>query len=237
MFLLTSTLLFAGLMTSFGCDGQVDQDYEGEPLATMLGTIRNEMTSAPPSAIVAVFWVNSAGSPDFFVGETVPVEAHFPADFSMKLYTSPPAEVLNDFTMGGRFPHETRIGMAWIAVGAPDAQGELNPDLAGPGSCLGLAEDHVLAYVEEDIVPGTFSELFVQGPLKAGYHVLQVERQSDAEVQRAMDCLAKATTTQDEIACGLASGDLYSDAPQGLNTRIPVRLVDDCDTLEPANLK
>jgi hypothetical protein len=224
-------------LIDIGCDAQVDSDYPGEPLAEVVGTIRNEMSAAPPEAVVALIWVNSASTPDVFVGESVPASAHFPADFSMKLYDVPPDEILGDFTEGGQYPRESRIGMAYISVAIPDANGEvvLDPEEGGP--LIGLAEEYVLAYVEQDVAPDTYCEALLHGQLEAGYHLLEVIRQSDAEVQDIMDCRGAATTREERIACGIPSSDLFQAAPQGMKTRVPVRLVDDPSVLDGANLK
>ena len=56
------------------CDSQVDPDYPGEPLATIPGTIVNELDSVPPGPINAVLVWNN-GTDNLNDAENFPAKA------------------------------------------------------------------------------------------------------------------------------------------------------------------
>jgi hypothetical protein len=226
------------LLALSACDAQVDPDYPGEPIASLVGTVTNEMqVRKPTNAEVALVWLNTAGSPDRYFGERAAVNSQFPADFTLDVYAPPPAEALNDYTHGAVRPQESRVGVAYIA--AVDAQifalyGDRLTD-AEDGMLeqltLGGAENHMLVYVEKDVQPNTHAETLLGGQLAAGYHVMDVKRPTEAQKQQAEQCFTQATNTEEFAACYALVFDRLQLAPVDMQTRISVRLVDDSETI------
>jgi hypothetical protein len=231
------TLAALPLFVLSACDAQVDPDYPGEPIASLVGTVTNEMQSrSATDPVVVLLWMNenTPGGPDTFYGETAAVSGQFPADFTLDVFTPPPDFVLNDFTAGGQRPDESRVGTAAIAVvdGQAIAAFERGEEPAAD-ALLGGADKHVLVYVDKDIQPGTFGEYFLDGQLSAGFHVMDVERLTEAQQQQVDQCRAQAVDEAQRRACGPDSAfDRLHLAPADMQTRISVRLVDDPDSVD-----
>ncbi len=153
------------LLATGACDAQVGASYRGEPLATLTGTAALS-GSRPRSPLDArVVWYDLLGHQQA-LGPEVRLDAVFPSVFRLAITTPPAAAVLNDFTFGGRFPDETRIGLGVLAA-VPFAA-ETNV------AAVAVASAHVIAWVERDVRPGTASEAFLGGPLARGFYVLAV---------------------------------------------------------------
>ncbi|AUX22297.1 hypothetical protein SOCEGT47_027980 [Sorangium cellulosum] len=179
-------------------DPQVGSDYPGEALLTIEGTIVNELGVAPPGQVEAVLvWNTEEGPSDV---ENFPVRASatgsFPASFTLSIHAPPPVIALNDFSEHG--VEGTRVGIATIVAALDEASAE-------EGASLGVDEDHVLVYVESEMVEGGFWSNFFGGRLSPGFHVMDVlqrEGEVDAELQAAFDaCNAAATTEAEHNAC------------------------------------
>lgn len=89
-----SALILASLVA---CDAQVDENYQGEPFATISGTIVDER-SAPVEGDVEVglLWHGKDGDNYGFSGQAVAVSAHFPASFTLYLHAPPPMQATAD---------------------------------------------------------------------------------------------------------------------------------------------
>mgnify|MGYP001828356333 CR=1 FL=1 len=231
------TLTLLPLLALSACDAQVDPDYPGEPIASLVGTVTNEMQSRTATdPVVGLLWINelTPGGPDTAFGETVAVSGQFPADFTLDVYAPPPPEALNDLSAGGQRPEESRVGTAAIAVvdGQAVAAFDRGEEPAA-NSMLGGADRHMLVYVETDIQPGSFGEVLLGGQLSAGFHVMDVERLTEAQKQQVDQCRAQAVDEAQRRACGPDSAfDRLRLAPADLQTRISVRLVDDPDSVD-----
>ncbi|XYH98602.1 hypothetical protein ACMHYB_02240 [Sorangium sp. So ce1128] len=209
------SLLMIGLAAA-ACDSQVDPGYEGEPLVQVQGRVSADVPTPARGMKAVALWIRSTGSPDQAFGESAAVTGEFPATFTMDIYTVPPDEALNDFTPAG--PDETRFGLALLL--AIPADFELTDDVLNGESAMppvmGVAERHVLAYVESDIPPGSWSESIVGGPLPAGFHVLEELDDDDPACADRPRCLIPT--------------------PDDLDTLIEVRVAD-TDTLRFPDLK
>jgi hypothetical protein len=198
----------------------------GEAFVGIRGTVVAEAGMSVEDPRLVLYWTVSTGSPDSAVVTTNSAPpGPFPAPFSYELSAPPPAAALNDYTLGGKRPDETRIGVAHVAV-VPAGFDVANEELP-EGTPFGLAENHVVVYVERDVKPDTLSARLLTGPLRAGYHVMRVVRNEDAS---AAECLAAAKAVNpavDEAAVAKAcerSFDLLVESPQGLSTPIEVRI-------------
>ncbi|WP_437507717.1 hypothetical protein [Sorangium sp. So ce1099] len=210
------SLLMLGLAAA-ACDSQVDPGYEGEPLVQVQGRVSADAPTPASGMKAVLIWIRSiSSSPDQAFGESAAVTGEFPATFTMDIYTAPPDEALNDWTPAG--PDETRVGLA-LMVAIP-ANFELTEDVwngdAPLPPVMGVAERHVLAYVERDIVPGSSSEASVGGALPAGFHVLEELDSDDPACDDRPRCLRPT--------------------PDDLDTLIEVRVAE-TDTLRFPDLK
>jgi hypothetical protein len=198
----------------------------GEAFVGLRGTVVTEAGMSVEDPRLVLSWTVSAGSPDFTVvtASSAP-PGPFPAPFSYELSEPPPDAALNDYTYGGRRPDETRIGVAHLAM--LPASFDASDDDLPEGTPWGLAENHLVVYVDRDAKPGTSSARFLSGPLRAGYHVMRVVRHEGASVA---ECLAAAKAVNpaiDEAAVAEAcerSFDILVESPQGLATPIEVRI-------------
>ncbi|WP_437775117.1 hypothetical protein [Sorangium sp. So ce1097] len=165
------------------CDAQVDPEYRGEPLATIQGAIVDEGGVDAGELYTAILNYNFVIN-DFSHTDSAPVIGSFPAEFRIDLNVPPPAEALNDFTLGGARPSESRFSVGYIAV----LHEGTDPNV-DPGALAGIAEEYMLVYVETDVQPGTESERFLGGALTAGYHLMKWAPMTEAELQQAReDC-------------------------------------------------
>lgn len=126
--------------------------------------------ASPPALQAALIWANTAGSPDVSGPTAITaLPANFPASFALALGEPPPANLLNDYTKGGLRPHEAKIGIAVIAAAPADY------DFTGDeeASTFAVSSQFVVAWVDRDLEPGTFSAALVGGPLERGYHLLR----------------------------------------------------------------
>lgn len=212
------------------CGAQVDPEYKGEAIATVKGALNSQLSSPPANgeAEVSLVWQVTAGSPDYVVSEKVPVSLSMPATFAMSLFAAPQPRALNDYARNGAMPEESRIGVAFVVVNPPGEE-------PTEDNILGMAEDHLVVYVDKDVQPGSFSEKLLNGQLKAGYHVMEVKRLTEAQKQAIDLCQEQAGTDAAAYdACG-SYFDQMHEAPAGLGTQIPVRLVDDSKLLDVPN--
>lgn len=190
------------------CDAQTGDEYRGEPLADLHGVVSNELPRAPENLRLMVVWLAEIGQEDAFAVQGAHLSGQFPFRFRLEIFEPPPAGAINDFSRGGTMPGETRIGTAYLIAAAADAT------LTDPGEGpVGGSEEHVLVWIEEDVLPGSRGERFVGGALSAGYHLMRAiapgEEDCPSGPDDVFDCLR-----EDE---------------GGFDTEIEIRIADDLD--------
>ncbi|XYH94071.1 hypothetical protein ACMHYB_40420 [Sorangium sp. So ce1128] len=225
-------LVSAVVASSFlllACDAQVDPEYRGEPLATIQGAIVDEGGVDTSDLYTAILNYNFLID-DFSHIDIAPVIGSFPAEFTIDLSVPPPAEVLNDFTLGGTRPSESRFSTGYIAVLHEGMDPNVGPAIAG------LAEEYVLVYVETDVQAGTESERFLGGALTAGYHLMKWVPMTEAELQALEDC---KLTAPDPGSCGAADGGDADDRlvpnPEEFDSKVTITIAPP-DQLDGGNI-
>ena len=192
--------VIASSLLLLACDAQVDPRYDGEPLATIKGSIVSSTGGTASHLHTAVvnfrFTVD-----DTYHADYAPVVGSFPAQFSIDLDVPPPSDTLNDFTQGGTQPSESRFSTGYIFVVRDGVDLNTNP----ADAIVGIAEEYVLVYVESDVQPGSRSAQFLGGALTAGYHLMKYVPMDAAELQAVEDCKA---TSSDPAKCGDATDRL-----------------------------
>lgn len=162
----------------FACDGQKDDSYAGDALASISGTIvKDPSSNAEPGVKVALHWTNFVKDGDTSSSMSVETSGAFPARFTLDVVQPPPADALNDFTRGGTVPEETRVGTAMIIAVRPDA-----PTKIRDKDLVGIAERFVVAYADSDVKPGTQAAALLSGTPAKGYHLMKVVPAAEGEI-------------------------------------------------------
>lgn len=213
--------LFVGALLAAGCDPQVDDDYKGEPLASLQGTIAvADEQPSPGDVSTAVLWHDFAESDSAVVTEPVQVRGSFPAEFSLDLFEPPPETVMVELEGEDDGPTGKRIAVGYVGVLANNAA-------AGPGefeqvweSALGTENDHLLVYSEQEVSEALVGDLF-PGGLRPGYQLFRVTRPTEEErtcldpwvecidvcVQQYEACSAEQQVCDDESAACFTACD------------------------------
>jgi len=218
------------------CSSQKGPDYAGKPAAQVHGTIITSATPAPNDAIVELVWTNFARQGDTAETANVPAHGNFPANFTIDIFSPPSPDHLNDFSRRGALPNESRVGVATIYAVAP---GTTKVD--GKTPILGVVEDFVVVYLEQDAVPGTIAATFVGAPLSAGFHLMKVSPpalpsgQNGAASNACYRSLPPGLNPQETYAkCHAADVfDKLHEAEQGFATDIALKLAPEKDLNVP----
>lgn len=153
-----------------GCDAQADRSYQGEPLVTLRGQVAGDPPLPPLEA--AMLW--QRGPPpttnDQELATRAPVEAGFPAAFTIRLYQPPPAaarralapgEVAFERGNAAAVPY----GVAATAVAALPAAGSPS---------YGVDVAHWVIHLDRDVPASSLTAWWLGAALPAGYHLLKV---------------------------------------------------------------
>ncbi|MDI1451595.1 hypothetical protein [Polyangium sp. 6x1] len=238
------TFAFASLSVA-GCDSQVDPTYQGEPLATVQGSVVND-GSAASAAEVALIWALPQQNPDGLFGTNAAVSGQFPASFTLPIFAPPPDAALITAEETG----EDKVGLALIlAVEPGTSEGAITGFEQVEANMLGMSEGHVLVYVDHELAPGSIWESLLGGRPSPGYHLMEVVRKTPEEKaaiqtcyqthsdalngcydqcsQMSSDdydaCIEACDVQHPEPDCG-SGKDTFREAPGGFGTSIEVRL-------------
>jgi hypothetical protein len=153
-----------------GCDAQADRDYQGEALVTLRGQVAGDPPL--PALEAAMLW--QRGPPpstnDQELATRAPVEAGFPAAFTIRLYQPPPTAARRTLA-AGEVPFE-RGNAAALPYGI--ATGQVTP--AGPANnpSYGVDVDHWVIHLDGDVPRSSLTAWWLGAALPAGYHLLKV---------------------------------------------------------------
>jgi hypothetical protein len=159
--LVLTALLVAPLAAPLvACDSQVDSDHQGTALATLAGSVSNARTQPTGDAEVVVIWENTSGSPDHIAAEAVDVDGSFPAQFKLRIFEPPAAELLNRSDDGVQF------GVAYIVAGK--AGTDYSSDASAEAGVMGMEINHLLVYLPAAIPAGSDLSYVLRGTHAAG---------------------------------------------------------------------
>ena len=222
------------LVSLSACSAQVDADHQGEPLATISGTVSSTRSAPTSGCEVTALWVNSSTSPDTWGADSVAVEGNFPSNFKLSIYEPPADHLLNDFEHGGG---AVRFGVAYLVANAPGADFDKSD-----GGFLGADTEHLLVYVPEDVPAGSYASYRLRSTPKAGFHLYGVYRPTEEEVQARKACAESLTSEGDqwyvdiyEKCGGYGSFDDFVPLESDLDTPLHIELVDDIEQLDFPN--
>jgi len=153
------------------CDPQADPSYPGEPLVSLHGRVESTSDSTPLEA--AMLW--QRGPPpsdgDVELATRAPVEAGFPATFTLRLYQPPPAAARRRLAPGE--VEFARANAAAVPFGiAVTSVGNL-PAAGAPG--YGIDADHWVVYLAEPAPSDSLTAWWLGAALPRGYTLLRVK--------------------------------------------------------------
>jgi len=225
-----------------GCDAQVGQDYYGEPLISIGGTVQSSMTRTPPPAEVVLVWTVADDDGTLQpMGMSVPVTGQFPAQFNLNVYHPPPAAALASLEADGSV--RLALGFFFVLVdGAAERLGEIRVE-----DVLGVSRESFLAYFETGVPLGSQAATKYGGAYPAGYTLFKAAW-NEGDLQAFDECLtAQAEQEADRLTCTSdcmatfdeSQGSERDACVQACETEFPL---DDCFiepelSLAPAGLK
>ncbi len=155
-----------------GCDAQADRSYLGEPLVTLRGQVAGDPPLPPLEA--AMLW--QRGPPpstnDQELATRAPVEAGFPAAFTIRLYQPPPPAARRTLAAGE--VSFARGNAAAMPYGIASANALPLPPSGPGGSSYGLDVDHWVIHLDRDAPANSLTAWWLGAALPAGYHLLKV---------------------------------------------------------------
>jgi hypothetical protein len=146
------------IIAAAGCDAQAPGDYQGEPLATIRGTVRNEATAPPDGAELVLRWHHeSEADQDEPVYEAIEVAGVFPASFSLDIFEPPPESTFGRLDGPDDSPSRHLVAEALIEI-YPEGTSEYVR-----ANAISWEERHFVQYAPE-AVPGDEIELGLDIP-------------------------------------------------------------------------
>jgi hypothetical protein len=172
--MLRRLFLFLALAAALSaCSAQHANDYRGEPLTELHGTVSVTSSAQIPPLDVALVWeeIEIGGPNGTFTPLNVPeatriaVTGQFPSAFTLDLMTPPPDEVLISCSTQ-MHPNDTgHFGFASIgAVGQGSSGGEADT--------YGEAFEFRVIYVDQDIAACEWLSELISLPVSKGYHLV-----------------------------------------------------------------
>lgn len=166
---------------AWACDPQVDPSYPGEPLVTLRGRVASTSDATPLEA--AMLW--QRGPPpsygDVELATRAPVEAGFPATFTLRLYQPPPAAARRRLAPGE--VEFARANAAAVPYGIAVTSVANLPAAGAPG--YGIDADHWVVYLAEPVPAGSLTEWWLGAALPRGYALLRVKEGCPAPTELA----------------------------------------------------
>lgn len=225
-------------------------DPATESAPRLSGTVSSgALTDLPPLQVFVAWESEDDDLPgDTAFGQSVAITGDLPASFALALSEPPPASMLWTYP-GGKGDVPFALGyIVSNAVGADvidDDERYITP--------LGISLDYMVAWVDADVQPGTWTHGRLGAPLTRGFHLMKV---TDSEAFIAahpdssrcaeidFDCPDVDEDTPAGLQCAnerrVAAGclgpethfDQLSPAPDGFATAITIALSDAPETLD-----
>jgi hypothetical protein len=100
-----------------GCEAQVPGGYQGESLATIRGTVRNEASDPPEGAELVMRWhYEDEEDRDAPVYESIEVAGEFPAAFRLDIFEPPPERTFGRLDGPDDNPSRYRVAVAAVEI-------------------------------------------------------------------------------------------------------------------------
>lgn len=153
-----------------GCDAQADRSYPGEALVTLRGQVDGDPPLPPLEA--AMLWQRGPppSTDDLELATRAPVEAGFPAAFTIRLYQPPPGAARRTLAQGE--VSFARANAAAMPLGVAPEQIPALADTANPW--YGVDLEHWVIHLAADVPASSLTAWWLGAALPAGYHLLRV---------------------------------------------------------------
>jgi len=234
-------LLALAAVPLVACSAMTDDNYRGQVLLSLEGTIDTHRAAAPPRDVnITLVWqLNHNAEQTKVPLDIVPT---FPASFQLKVFKRPPVNPLPTDE------HDPNLGfvtspwaLGYIAAATPDARYGWYSDIPiaiTPPShgVVGVDPRHVILYSPDGIPAGTIGPWGIHTTLTRGFHVLDVKCISPAKQAELQACLEQHPfeVTPESVRATLEACDTLSahwpwlrPAPDDLQTELTVELIDD----------
>jgi hypothetical protein len=187
------------------CQPQATSDYLGEPLVTLQGQVVSN--GALPPLEAAMLW--QRGDPpstdDLELATLAPVQAGFPAVFTLHLYQPAPGAALRSLLPGEVI--WARATAAAVPYGIPVAQVSTLPESGNPS--YGIDANHWVLFLQSDVPSNSLTEWWLGAPLSAGFHLIDVV---------AFDVSCQTPDQLDDCAADLVSRGVPDDGSEDPGT-------------------
>ncbi len=152
------------------CQAQATSDYLGEPLVTLQGQVVSN--GALPPLEAAMLW--QRGDPpstdDLELATLAPVQAGFPAVFTLHLYQPAPGAALRSLLPGEVV--WARATAAAVPYGIAVADVPALPASGNPS--YGIDANHWVLFLQGDVPANSLTAWWLGAPLSAGFHLIDV---------------------------------------------------------------
>jgi hypothetical protein len=240
------TLVALAAISLAGCDALTDDDYRGEAVLSLTGTVDSQGAVAPQGDVnIYLVWHDTVDTPKTAV--QLDVRSVFPATFQLNMFTLPPIDPPYEDFSGGEpdILRAARLNSAHIIAATPDADFRgykpYPTDHRGPG-ILGVDPRHIIIYVPDGVPEDSVTASTLHGTFDPGFHVIDLKCIGPAKAAEIDACLARYRAEGRprnpwEIfkACGAANSHnlLAMPAPDDLETELTVELIDDLASYQP----
>jgi len=121
-----------------GCDAQTGEQYRGEPLFTMTGSVELALTVEDQEELIPALAFRGLNS-DLYLMDA-DVEGQFPAEFTLNVYEPPPEAAMQ--VLGDYHAPQPRLAIGYVTAVTPEtpAMFHYSQNQAGSGSCWPDAE-------------------------------------------------------------------------------------------------
>lgn len=223
------------------CSAMTDDDYRGESLLSLEGTIDTHRAAAPPREVnISLVWQLNLNSEQTKV--PLDLAPTFPATFQLNVFKRPPVLPVITDEHDPRHGWETsRATLGYIVAATPDAEfgwySDIPIAIAPPSQgVLGVDPRHVILYVPDGVPEGTNGPWGIHSTFTPGFHVLDVKCISPAKQAELQACLDQHPwqPTPESVRATLEACDTLVPnwpwlrlSPDDLQTDLTVELIDD----------
>jgi hypothetical protein len=222
---MTLAMILALACVNVACGGM-----DRVPIAQVHGALtdqRVQPSATESSVYITLAWYNINNGMTYYQ-PNVEVST-LPAQFDLTLLSAPKAAFVDHRMVGDDHQESATYAVGYfIATNMPFTGPK--DDFAPAGTLLGIAADHVVACLRNDLTPGGFWASKFHADLGQGCHLLQVHRATDSAKADFEACLDEGT---DPDSCFLLSGtwddpfiDDVSPAPAGFDTPIQLEILE-----------
>ena len=198
------------------CDSHVGEDYSGEPLATLQGTVTvADSAVVPADAVATVVWHVWQDGDSAVRTEPVAIEGEFPASFELAIFAPPPDVTQFDLGEEEEALAGVHIATGYVTVMPPgDVSGGM-PEVLD--AALGIETTHLLVWSDGEVPAGLWR---FTDAIEPGYQLFRAvedpaKTEGEACFQEWLDChnACHAEHCPDEDTCGPGAEPCFAECP------------------------